>query len=271
MHQETLRMLAERTCRWRNIYIERDAANNNPPTTEALKFLAEVENLIEDHARREWERRALVLPSRYARVHLMGHTTHVGEVEQLPGGALRINAIDSKCDRGVFRYVVDAEQRARHSVEWLTEAEWKAHVARLVRDHERSIELSKRTNVHECTGLTATWCPRHGTCTCSRDAGGERAEMDNRECPLHGLDSDHADAEIPSDATAEAPAAEQVERLDQEARREPGESDDADDLDDEGTDAVSCKLCDTQYEVVSDADHCPVCGAWPGDEEGACA
>lgn len=124
--------------------------------------IAEAERLLDE---------GLAPPSRYARVHLMGHTTHVGEVEPLPGGALRLNAIDSSHDRGVFRYVIDAEQRGRHSVEWISEADWKAHVDAVERD---------------------------------------------ADCPLHGATSKHApddDSDVPSDATAEAPAAESDERL----------------------------------------------------------
>lgn len=168
--------------------------------------IAEAERLLDE---------GLAPPSRYARVHLMGHTTHVGEVEPLPGGALRINAIDSSHDRGVFRYVIDAEQRGRHSVEWISEADWKAHVDALERDHARYIADSG------CTGLTARWCPVHGKCTCGGDdpARIEYSDMDDADCPLHGATSKHApddDSDVPSDATAEAPGAETYERLEEE-------------------------------------------------------
>lgn len=42
-----------------------------------------------------------------------------------------------------------------------------------------------------CSGLTATWCPLHGTCQCTKDASGERSLVDER-CPLHSSTSDHA-------------------------------------------------------------------------------
>jgi hypothetical protein len=39
-----------------------------------------------------------------------------------------------------------------------------------------------------CTGVTAQWCPNHGTCACPDRA---RA-MDDQACPLHRFDSPHA-------------------------------------------------------------------------------
>lgn len=49
----------------------------------------------------------------------------------------------------------------------------------------------------ECTGIAASWCPVHGNCSCPRDEEGARTE--NRfgvDCPLHGLASNHGDAEV---------------------------------------------------------------------------
>lgn len=46
-----------------------------------------------------------------------------------------------------------------------------------------------------CTGMTATWCPVHGGCTCDRDDEHD-GEVDfasgEGTCPLHALGSDHA-------------------------------------------------------------------------------
>ena len=39
-----------------------------------------------------------------------------------------------------------------------------------------------------CTGVSAAWCPRCGSCTCDR-----AANMDNPDCPLHSEDSHHAE------------------------------------------------------------------------------
>lgn len=46
-----------------------------------------------------------------------------------------------------------------------------------------------------CTGLTARWCPLHGTCICP--PGGE---MDEPDCLLHGAASGHPITSAPSDA-----------------------------------------------------------------------
>lgn len=40
-----------------------------------------------------------------------------------------------------------------------------------------------------CTGLSAQWCPNHGTCRCP-----DREEaMDGHDCPLHSHTSTHAE------------------------------------------------------------------------------
>lgn len=187
--------------------------------------IAEAERLLDE---------GLAPPSRYARVHLMGHTTHVGEVGQLPGGALRINAIDSSHERGVFRYVIDSEQRARHSVEWLSEADWKAHVDALERDHAVNVEeRRRRTTLPEGYELVrrSVWPPfgfRVDGKVCGffaddfearmeawehadavRD-GGVQTEFEDMSGELDNPD------DVPCDATAEAPAAETYERLEEE-------------------------------------------------------
>lgn len=47
----------------------------------------------------------------------------------------------------------------------------------------------------ECTGVAASWCPIHGTCTCPRDEldkpwpGG----LNDPNCPLHSPGSNHAE------------------------------------------------------------------------------
>lgn len=43
-----------------------------------------------------------------------------------------------------------------------------------------------------CTGIAASWCPRHGSCTCPDVvAGVDYPKRDGPTCPLHGLASDH--------------------------------------------------------------------------------
>lgn len=43
-----------------------------------------------------------------------------------------------------------------------------------------------------CTGLTASWCPRCGDCTCERMPDGDCC-FDGHDCPLHGTSSQHAE------------------------------------------------------------------------------
>ncbi len=39
-----------------------------------------------------------------------------------------------------------------------------------------------------CTELSDAWCPVHGDCACDRAEG-----LDDRACPLHAVDSTHAE------------------------------------------------------------------------------
>jgi len=41
---------------------------------------------------------------------------------------------------------------------------------------------------HVCTGISATWCPIHGDCTCA-----DREDLNDYDCPLHSSSSDHGD------------------------------------------------------------------------------
>jgi hypothetical protein len=45
----------------------------------------------------------------------------------------------------------------------------------------------------ECTGLTARWCPRCGTCACPEYP----ADMNSPSCPLHAPTSPHAECQAP--------------------------------------------------------------------------
>lgn len=46
----------------------------------------------------------------------------------------------------------------------------------------------------DCTGLTATWCPIHGDCSCPRrEHDGGFDHLNDPDCPLHGIYSEHAD------------------------------------------------------------------------------
>lgn len=55
-----------------------------------------------------------------------------------------------------------------------------------------------------CTGLAASWCPRHGSCQCPDPADA----LDDPACPLHAPMSDHPwpdEAELPRPTPAPAP------------------------------------------------------------------
>jgi hypothetical protein len=45
-----------------------------------------------------------------------------------------------------------------------------------------------------CTGVTATWCPVHGDCTCPVEPQtGDRPALDSDGCPLHDTSSAHGE------------------------------------------------------------------------------
>ena len=46
-------------------------------------------------------------------------------------------------------------------------------------------------DTEECTGAAAQWCPNCGTCTCHRNECGRREYR--ATCPLHGVESRHAE------------------------------------------------------------------------------
>ncbi len=53
-------------------------------------------------------------------------------------------------------------------------------------------EVAKRRAEYEaCTGMSASWCPRCGDCTCERWPDGT-SDFDGRDCALHGEKSTHA-------------------------------------------------------------------------------
>lgn len=59
---------------------------------------------------------------------------------------------------------------------------------------QKPCNCRKWMNAPECTGVSASWCPVHGDCTCdkaSEEVDGNETEPD-RDCPLHGPNSSHA-------------------------------------------------------------------------------
>lgn len=49
-------------------------------------------------------------------------------------------------------------------------------------------------NPRRCTGIAARWCPVHGDCACP---GGDDANLDDHNCPLHSELSNHAEPPPP--------------------------------------------------------------------------
>lgn len=59
-----------------------------------------------------------------------------------------------------------------------------------------------------CSGVSATWCPRCGDCTCPADEDEAPVERNDPNCPLHSPSSPHAEKPklckwCPKNATAE--------------------------------------------------------------------
>jgi hypothetical protein len=75
---------------------------------------------------------------------------------------------------------------AGETIDWLAETA-PEHAETLSRHL-----VAKRFAHVGCTGLTARWCPIHGTCTCT-DPDEQMGEelRDDTGCPLHGSESDH--------------------------------------------------------------------------------
>jgi hypothetical protein len=56
-------------------------------------------------------------------------------------------------------------------------------------------QLRRRADLiesQECTGLTASWCPVHGDCSCPN----REEAMDDEGCPLHSWESSHGAAMV---------------------------------------------------------------------------
>lgn len=56
-----------------------------------------------------------------------------------------------------------------------------------------------RLEASTCTGISAQWCPVHGTCRCGDNLGllGRGATLDDPNCPLHSPSSSHAEGDQP--------------------------------------------------------------------------
>lgn len=48
-----------------------------------------------------------------------------------------------------------------------------------------------------CTGMTASWCPVHGSCICEPVTADDGfSDLDTLGCPLHSEMSDHAEGPV---------------------------------------------------------------------------
>lgn len=56
---------------------------------------------------------------------------------------------------------------------------------------DRLRRLADVIESRECTGVSATWCPVHGDCTCPPDPDPRYLNADR--CPLHDSASSHAE------------------------------------------------------------------------------
>lgn len=45
----------------------------------------------------------------------------------------------------------------------------------------------------DCSGISASWCPVHGDCSCPRDVDGDVLALNDPGCPLHSETSTHGD------------------------------------------------------------------------------
>lgn len=90
-------------------------------------------------------------------------------------------------------------RRKRVEIERYAERLADAELERQILERELG-RTQQAEAVPACTGLTASWCPLCGDCTCPRDTSAERTLTDDG-CPLHAFWSDHAE-----DSRAEHPA-----------------------------------------------------------------
>ena len=78
---------------------------------------------------------------------------------------------------GIKRIISISDQDARAMA---FKAEW-----------DKMKERMKKEYKIQCTGITAVWCPVCGDCTCK-----DRCNLNDNDCPLHGVSSEHAALEV---------------------------------------------------------------------------
>lgn len=174
------------------------------------------------------------LPTRHARVHAMGHTAYVGPVTALSRG-YRVEHHEVAGDEGAKAVTCSpVDILAVHSVEYLTPDKWARELAELEKLAARDNEYHRRTTTmpegyshvlvdgrhgYRCPdGVEKTdwgWGAREAHSAAWRD----KAHRENLTTAAENLAatavSDPDEDDIPSDATAEAPAADVMQRLEQ--------------------------------------------------------
>jgi hypothetical protein len=106
----------------------------------------------------------------------LGTTERTG-FDMLAALGSKVRAIDSTRPDHMLEY-------ATHEVDGVR---FDAAHTRPMTDEERA-----RAAREACTGVSASWCPVHGDCSCPRLDTGEREE-EAQDCPLHGEKSAHGD------------------------------------------------------------------------------
>jgi hypothetical protein len=179
-----------------------------------------------------WENRAPNLPvERYARVHMLGRQTHVGEVTDLGGGALLVQAkrFEPTPEPRIIHYAYRSEAAGRYGVEYISDEQWAEYCKSLefAAQQKQLAEKAKARapldpRADPPPGYTINFGPTDD------DPDGEDHWTWISEDESSGLFQIRAEAVedawlhfVPSE---EAPAANSVERLDF-SKRPPGYSD----------------------------------------------
>ncbi|MEQ7008406.1 hypothetical protein ABN028_19730 [Actinopolymorpha sp. B17G11] len=126
----------------------------------------------------------------------MAKYTQAGDLEPgwIPADAGRLHeleAVETEADhlrkqvRAVRAFAAEHEMGALRWAEPLPVPAWIPQLRQVV-DGDHQAEA--------CTGISAEWCPNHGTCRCPEDEHGNRPALDHPDCPLHAPESAHGEA-----------------------------------------------------------------------------
>ena len=102
---------------------------------------------------------------------------------------------------GIMRKHLATAQQSHDALKNRESSYAKAHVV-IIRMWRAAIEAAEKELAaiergEECTGVAARWCPIHGDCTDDPNVpdDGDRwsAHCSDKDCPLHGIHSTHAE------------------------------------------------------------------------------